>query len=649
MNVLSLFDGMSCGQIALNKADIKYDKYFASEIKLLGIKVTQENYPNTIQLGNVIDIDSSDLPKIDLLIGGSPCFVTNTPIITKDCIKNIQDIKIGDYVLTHNNNYKKIISIGNEKKDTVRFLAQGATPTITTNNHPYYVRTRYKKWNNNLRRYEILFYDPEWMEVHKIKKNNYVGTPILKTSENPFNLTEEECFLIGLYVGDGHTRKDYRISENRPNDRHWQLIISVGDHEIDNFKNNFNELNYSLYSHTKGTHRAVFSSKRLVQLVELYCGCGAINKHFGKMLLDLPINLLKKVIEGYHFADGHLENKMLRVTTISEKLVQTLSIAVAKVYKTSCTIHFSKKPKKCTIEGRIVNQNNVWYLKYHTYHPKSSRSRIIDDVIWNPVKNISETGKVESVYNLEVEDDNSYVANTHIVHNCQNLSIAMATQHRKGLEGDKSGLFYEYYRLLTELNPTYFLLENVGSMDKKDEDIITSLLGVNPININSKLLSAQLRDRFYWTNIPGVEQPKDKNIKFNDILEYGWSERKKARCLLESDSRPSVTPIKMFHRHIKGFNTLIFKDENHYNNCLDHYKKYFYKIPAEQIDKKLLEDKIDISIYNGVRYMNQNELEITQTVPKGYTSCLTRDQAAGLLGDGWTVDVIAHILKNIKN
>jgi DNA (cytosine-5)-methyltransferase 3A len=73
MNVLSLFDGMSCGQIALNKAGIKYDNYFASEIDKPAIKVTQHNYPNTIQLGSVIDVKAEDLPKIDLLIGGSPC------------------------------------------------------------------------------------------------------------------------------------------------------------------------------------------------------------------------------------------------------------------------------------------------------------------------------------------------------------------------------------------------------------------------------------------------------------------------------------------------------------------------------------------------------------------------------------------------
>ena len=73
MNVLSLFDGISCGQIALEKAGIKVDKYFASEIKQSAIKVTQAHYPNTIQLGDVRNIKAEDLPKIDLLIGGSPC------------------------------------------------------------------------------------------------------------------------------------------------------------------------------------------------------------------------------------------------------------------------------------------------------------------------------------------------------------------------------------------------------------------------------------------------------------------------------------------------------------------------------------------------------------------------------------------------
>ncbi|MGG3890213.1 DNA (cytosine-5-)-methyltransferase [Metabacillus fastidiosus] len=224
---------------------------------------------------------------------------------------------------------------------------------------------------------------------------------------------------------------------------------------------------------------------------------------------------------------------------------------------------------------------------------------------------------------------------------CQNLSMAMAKKHRKGLEGDKSGLFYEYYRLLQETKPKHFLLENVGGMAKKDKEIITELLGVEPIKINSKAVSGQLRNRLYWTNIPNITQPVDKGINLNDILVDGWSDREKARCLLESDSRPLKNPLKMFHRYYStGFTTLIFKSKQHYKDCVEHYDKHFKGMSAKEIEAT----GINSNVYEGLRYLYQEELEALQTVPKGYTKELTRNQAAGILGDGWTVDAISHIL-----
>ena len=232
---------------------------------------------------------------------------------------------------------------------------------------------------------------------------------------------------------------------------------------------------------------------------------------------------------------------------------------------------------------------------------------------------------------------------------CQNLSIAMAIEHRNGLKGDKSSLFYEYYRLLHEVKPKYFLLENVGSMRKDDRDVITELLGVEPIKVNSKLVSAQLRNRLYWTNIPNIVYPKDKNIKLNDVLVEGWSDREKARCLLESESRPPTTPIKMFHRYYStGFTTLIFKSEKHYQSCVEHYNKYFKGMSAKEIDNQIKNYDINLSVYGGVRYLSQIELEELQTTPSGYTNILDRNSAAGLLGDGWTVDVVAHILSHME-
>lgn len=229
---------------------------------------------------------------------------------------------------------------------------------------------------------------------------------------------------------------------------------------------------------------------------------------------------------------------------------------------------------------------------------------------------------------------------------CQNLSGAMISKHRNGLQGEKSSLFYEFIRVLGDVKPKYFLFENVGSMKKEDRDIISESLGVEPIKINSKLVSGQLRNRLYWTNIPNIEQPTEFNVSLSDVIEDGWTDRDKARCLLESDSRPLTTPVKMFHRYYStGFTTLIFKSKEHYEKCVEHYEYNFKGMSAKEIDQS----GIITDVYDGLRYLNQTELERLQTVPRGYTSTLTRNEAASVLGNGWTIDVIAHILKGINN
>ena len=198
---------------------------------------------------------------------------------------------------------------------------------------------------------------------------------------------------------------------------------------------------------------------------------------------------------------------------------------------------------------------------------------------------------------------------------CQSFSIAMKTDKRIGLKDKiRSGLFFECYRILKEVNPTWFLLENVASMKDEDRDYLTECMGVEPIRINSKLVSAALRDRYYWTNIEGITQPEDKGITLQSILTSGYTNRQKARALLVSDSRPLVDKQKMLHRY-KKFTTVIWEEKGN-----------------------------DESI----RYLNQTELERCQTVPEGYTKCLTRNEAADVLGDAFTVDVIAHILSFIS-
>jgi len=226
---------------------------------------------------------------------------------------------------------------------------------------------------------------------------------------------------------------------------------------------------------------------------------------------------------------------------------------------------------------------------------------------------------------------------------CQDFSGA--NKERLGTEGVKSGLFFEYVRLLKETKPTFFLLENVR-MKKEHQNFITEIIGCEPIVINSEKLAPHLRHRLYWTNIPNIEQPEDLKLELNDFLIDGYSDRKKARTLLESDSRPLSTSIKMCHRYFNtGFTTLIFKSKEHFTELKKHFDFNFKGKSAIEIDSLIA--GMDLSIYDGVRYMNNNERESCQTIPKGYTDDLTQNQSACILGDGWTVDVIAHIFSKI--
>lgn len=198
---------------------------------------------------------------------------------------------------------------------------------------------------------------------------------------------------------------------------------------------------------------------------------------------------------------------------------------------------------------------------------------------------------------------------------CQSFSRCMKTDMRVGLEDKtRSGLFFECYRILQEVQPTWWLLENVASMKSEDRDYLSECMGIEPIRINSKLVCAALRDRYYWTNIPGITQPEDKGITLQNILTSGYADREKARTLLVSDSRPLRDKQKMLHRY-KKFTTIVWEERGNDDS---------------------------------IRYLNQTELERCQTVPEGYTRCLTRNEAADVLGDAFTVDVIAHIFSFIN-
>lgn len=181
-------------------------------------------------------------------------------------------------------------------------------------------------------------------------------------------------------------------------------------------------------------------------------------------------------------------------------------------------------------------------------------------------------------------------------------------------------------------------------MKDNDRDFISKTLGIKPIKVNADMVSPALRNRYYWTNLKPKEDICNKNIKINDILINGWSDRDKARSLLVSDSRPLITPIKMFHRYYStGFTTLIFKSEQHYKECVEEYERLS---GGKKITAKAL-DNYTGHVFDGIRYLNQEELEKCQCVTSGYTRCLNRNEAADVLGDGWNIDVIVWFFNEL--
>ena len=211
---------------------------------------------------------------------------------------------------------------------------------------------------------------------------------------------------------------------------------------------------------------------------------------------------------------------------------------------------------------------------------------------------------------------------------CQGFSIS---GNKLNFEDERSKLFFEFVRLLKETNPKYFMLENVGSMSNDVRNSISELLGVEPLHINSKLLSAQHRNRYYWTNISQTEIIGN-DVKFSDILEEGvdkkyyYSETVLNRLNLENIKRAGKAGYKCKGVEVEKCAPIVAR---HYKGMQSQH----YPVIKE---------------VDGFRKLTPIECERLQTVPDNYTSGVSDTQRFKMIGNGWTVDVISHILKKIK-
>lgn len=230
---------------------------------------------------------------------------------------------------------------------------------------------------------------------------------------------------------------------------------------------------------------------------------------------------------------------------------------------------------------------------------------------------------------------------------CQGFSSA---GKQLNFDDPRSKLFFEFVRLIKECKPKYVLLENV-KMKKEYQNIISECLGVEPVEINSSLVSAQNRRRLYWCNWD-VEQPEDKGIFLKDILEHGFVEGKKSHCL-DANYYKGGNLKQYFEKHrrqvVFSDNYLQYDLSGKGHKSQDQRAYYLDgkhgTLPSNNCATKVkvLLDRENINI----RKLTPIECERLQTVPDNYTNCVSNSRRYSMLGNGWTVDVIAHIFKGL--
>lgn len=283
---------------------------------------------------------------------------------------------------------------------------------------------------------------------------------------------------------------------------------------------------------------------------------------------------------------------------------------------------------------------------------------------------------------------------------CQDLSVSK--KDRQGLKGERSKLFYIYVECLKKFKPKWFLLENVNSMPKEAKEEITRLLGVEPIMINSALVSAQQRKRLYWTNILGITQPEDKHIYLQDILESGLSYIDKSQMVGANYQKATVYDSLEKHRRTLVAESVCVAQRGRYgdngavkqqlearfdgktNTLTTVQKDNLVAYPVKHCAEKPLRvgqfgnggqgqrvysvkgKSVSLNANGGgwgaktglykinlpdgdycIRKLTPLECERLQTLSDGYTEGISDSQRYKCIGNGWTVDVIAYILKQI--
>lgn len=480
VRMVELFAGIGAQATAMENLGIDFTST-VSEIDQRAYKVYCAIHGPTENLGDITKIEH--LPPCDLITYSFPCIRGDQPVRTSKGNVQMKDLKVGDEVLTHRGRFRKITDFRMTGIHGTISLETPMGKVVCTKDHMVYTKFRLKS-NCHKRedgRTGRTFTKPYWSPAIALTKDNYLGCPVNTKSEIPkwsgvdynrYNQSGsknqlEELMgssdfwkICGMFVGDGWVREsNYSViiccekNEKERNEK-ASILDKIGG--------------FTCYEE-RTVYKFVRNDKELASFM-LQFGKGAGNKFLPQFVLDLPVELLKSFIEGYLSTDGHYDKRTneYSISSISPTLMYDMVSAIAKAYHRPSCVYFTKRPETTEIEGRIVNQKDTWMIKWHTDDRIQDKLFYEDGIIWSPIKN-KEILNPTMVYDISVEEDESFVVGNITVHNCQDLSIA---GKRAGMEegsGTRSSLLWEVGRLLDDLAsrnelPEHLVMENVDAI-----------------------------------------------------------------------------------------------------------------------------------------------------------------------------------------
>jgi len=455
-----------------------YSPNYAINHDDVALMMHKANHQNTIHLHeDVWKVDPKKICRgreVDLAWFSPDCFPAGTMILTVDGYAPIEEISVGDIVFTHKGRWKKVTDTMTSNRTLVTVKGRGHPGLMVSPEHTFYCRERSDTWNNEDRHYEKSLGEPDWPTASMLGKGWYwaspisfpeMGIPIIpEVAGRSFDVDGRMMWLAGRYVADGWAR----LTKDRA-----ELVITCGNHKVDDLRKNIdvwprsglrcgsNEIEWhSRYTETAAQFST--NSRGIVTWLRDQFGHGAAEKLIPGWLLGASRYLRESFLEGYVSGDGYVSsttgNDLIETSTVSKALAFGIKALAGSLGFSPC-VYYNDNPTD-VIEGRKVNARPIWSVRWRisvdSKHVQTIRENNME---WSRVCSSEPlTDTCSQVFNISVEDDESYVAEGVVVHNCKHFSKAKGG---KPVSNKVRGLAWVVIRFAASVRPKVIILENV--------------------------------------------------------------------------------------------------------------------------------------------------------------------------------------------